>query len=198
MTDSPKPGKRGATYEDVLLAPDDKTAQVLEGQLILTPRPRLEHQAAAGALRGDLDPFIRKGGPNGPGGWWILMEPEVHLQRDILVPDAAGWRRDRMPEAPTGPYATLAPDWVCEIISPSTAGHDRVVKMRIYGREKVGHVWLVDPATRTIEVFRRKAEEWVLAQTACGSAPARLEPFAEVELELSRWWGETPDPPQEP
>lgn len=199
MTDSPKPGKRAATYEDVLRAPDDRTAQVLEGQLILTPRPRLEHQTAAGALRGALDPFIRKpGGPNGPGGWWILMEPEVHLQRDILVPDVAGWRRDRMPEGPRGPYATLAPDWICEIISPSTAGHDRMVKMRIYARENVGHVWLVDPAMRTIEVFRLKGEEWVLAQTAFGSAPERLEPFAEVELDLSRWWGETPDPPQEP
>lgn len=198
MTDSPKPGKRAATYEDVLLAPDDKTAQVLEGQLILTPRPRFEHQAAAGALREDLGPFIRKPGPKGPGGWWILMEPELHLDRDIVVPDAAGWRRERMPELHRVAYSDLAPDWVCEIISPSTAGHDRVVKMRIYARENVGHVWLVDPAMRTIEVFRLKDQEWVLAQTAFGSAPARVEPFAQVELELSRWWGETPDPPQEP
>lgn len=111
------------------------------------------------------------------------------------MPDAAGWRRERMAEAPRGPYATLSPDWVCEIVSPSTAEHDRVVEMRIYARESVGHVWLVDPAARTIEVFRRQAEEWILAQTVFGSAPARLEPFAEVELDLSRWWRETPDPP---
>jgi len=200
MTEPIKPGKRIATYEDVLRAPRDKIAEVLEGDLILNPRPRFEHSMVASCMNGDLSgPFHRKpGGPHGPGGWWILCEPELHLHGDIVVPDVAGWRRERMVEAPKGPFTAIGPDWVCEVISPSTAGHDRIVKMRIYAREKVGHVWLVDPATRVIEVFRLQDGQWVLAQSAYGSNFARLEPFAAVELELSRWWGETPDPPQDP
>jgi Uma2 family endonuclease len=199
MTDSPKHGKREATYEDVLRAPPDRIAEVLAGELVLTPRPTLEHSGIATCLNGDLDPFNRKpGGPRGPGGWWILVEPELHLQRDIVVPDVCGWRRERMRQAPRGPYAELPPDWVCEVLSPRTAGRDRMVKMAIYSREQVGHVWLVDPASRTVEVFRLQGEKWILAQTAVGSASARLEPFGDVELDLFRWWGETPDPPQEP
>jgi Uma2 family endonuclease len=199
MTEPVKPGKRIATYEDVLRAPRDKVAEVVFGELVVSPRPRLEHQRAAGRMLANLDPFDRKpGGPRGPGGWWILPEPELHLHDDIVVPDLAGWRRDRMVESPEGPYTTLSPDWICEVLSPSTAGHDRIAKMRIYLREHVGYVWLVDSAMRAIEVFLPERDRWVLAQTAVGSAPARLQPFVEVELELSRWWGETPDPPQEP
>jgi Uma2 family endonuclease len=194
MTEPVKPGKRIATYEDVLRAPLDKVAEVVSGELVINPRPRLEHQTVAGCMQTDLGPFARKpGGPKGPGGWRILPEPELHLHDDIVVPDLAGWRRDRMLKSPQGPYTTLSPDWICEILSPSTAGHDRVAKMRIYLREHVGHVWLVDPAMRAIEVFLPESDRWVLAQTAVGSAPVRLPPFAEVELELSRWWGETPD-----
>ena len=199
MTEPGKPGKRIATYEDVLRAPRDKIAEVISGELIVHPRPRLEHQTAAGRMQADLDPYVRKpGGSRGPGGWWILPEPELHLHADIVVPDLAGWRRDRMLESPQGPYTVLSADWICEILSPSTAGYDRLAKMRIYAREQVGHVWMVDPATRTIEVFVLQTGQWMLAQTAVGSEPVRLQPFVEVELELSRWWGETPDPPQDP
>jgi Uma2 family endonuclease len=195
MTDSPKHGKREATYEDVLRAPPDKVAEVLAGELVLTPRPRLEHSSVAVCLNGDLDPYNRKpGGPRGPGGWWNLVEPELHLQRDIIVPDLCGWRRERMPNAPRGAYAELAPDWACEILSPSTAGRDRVVKMAIYAREQLGHIWLADPAARAIDVFRLEAGKWLMVQNAYGNSTVRLEPFGEVELDLSRWWGETPDP----
>lgn len=139
----------------------------------------------------------RAGGPGGPGGWWIYFEPEVHLAADVIVPDAAGWLRERMTEAWPGPYATLPPDWICEVISPSSASRDRVAKMRIYACEKVPWVWLVDPLARTVEVYRLEAERWVQIRTVFGSVPARPEPFEAVELDLSRWWGETPDPPQD-
>jgi Uma2 family endonuclease len=194
MTEPVKPGKRIATYEDVLRAPDDKIAEVLAGELILSPRPRAEHSTVALIMGGDLAaPFQRKpGGPNGPGGWRFLSEPELHLQKDIIVPDLAGWRLDRMPATPKGPYLELAPDWICEVLSPSTAGRDRVVKMSIYAREHVSHVWLADPGEQTIEGFRLQNHTWVPTQNASGNERARLEPFAEIELDLSRWWGELP------
>ena len=114
---------------------------------------RFTHTQAASSLSGELyAPFHR--GRGGPGGWIILNEPELHLHGDVLVPDIGGWRRERMPTLPTASAFELAPDWVCEVLSPSTASTDRAVKMPIYAREKVGHVWLVDPLLQTLEVLR--------------------------------------------
>ena len=174
-------------------------AEVIDGDLHLSPRPAFEHAASATFLISDLNGFNRKpGGPSGPGGWWILFEPELHLGAgpDILVPDVAGFRRDRVPVLPRGPFSALPPDFICEVLSPRTASRDRVAKMRIYARERVGHLWLVDPAERTVEVYRLQADRWLLLQTVAGNQPARLEPFDALEVDLERWWGETPDPPE--
>lgn len=126
--------RRRATYEELCQVPDHKVAEILDGELIVTPRPALRHASASSGLGGLLwGPF--QGGRSGPGGWWILDEPELHLADDILVPDLAGWRRERVPSIPDTAYMTLAPDWVCEVISPATERMDRSRKIRIYARE---------------------------------------------------------------
>ncbi|MCK6528610.1 Uma2 family endonuclease [Myxococcota bacterium] len=189
MTSAARPTRRPATYEDLLAVPDRFVAQILDGELVTLPRPSLDHGEAAWGLTAALDgPFRR--GRGGPGGWWILAEPEVHLGTDVVVPDLAGWRRDKVPERPRGAYATAAPDWVCEILSPSTQHIDRVRKLRIYAREAVGHAWLIDPQARTLEVYRRGGGFWSLVATHGGDETVRAEPFDAVELPLSLLWGE--------
>jgi len=179
--------RREATYEDLVALPDDVVGQIIEGELHATPRPAIDHQRASSILGADLaNPFDR--GRGGPGGWWIIDEPELHLGRNVLVPDLAGWRRERLPALPREPFFTLAPDWVCEILSPSTARLDRLKKLAAYAREGVAHTWLVDPSLETLEVFRRHGEAWLLVLTAGGDDVARAEPFDAIELTLTGLW----------
>jgi Uma2 family endonuclease len=127
-------------------------------------------------------------GRTGPGGWVILFEPELHLREDVLVPDVAGWRRERMPEIPNVVGFELAPDWVCEVLSPSTKAVDRADKLPIYAREKTEHVWFVDPIVRTLEAFRLDGDTYRLAGTWRDEARVRLAPFDAIELELTNLW----------
>ena len=181
--------RRQATYEDLLKVPDILVAEIIDGELITSPRSAFPHARATSVIRVDIDPFDRRpGSPGGPGGWWILFEPELHLGADILVPDLAGWRRERMPVLADEPYSELAPDWVCEVVSPSTARLDRVRKMPIYARERVGHLWLVHPSLQTLEVYRLEGPHWVVASSHVGAESARAEPFEAIELDMSRWW----------
>jgi Uma2 family endonuclease len=138
--------RRRATYDDLIAVPEHLIAEIIDGELITSPRPAPPHALACSGILSVL--FDRFNGPPGggessPGGWWILYEPELHFGDDVLVPDLAGWRRDRMPDLPEIAYFTLAPDWVCEVISPSSGRLDRVRQMPIYARERVEHVWLV-------------------------------------------------------
>ncbi|HEX4382293.1 MAG TPA: Uma2 family endonuclease [Myxococcales bacterium] len=187
MTERPQQGKHGATYDDLLRAPADKIAEILDGKLVLTPIPPLECSYVTGCIIGDLGPLHSR-----ELGWRFILRVEFHLRDDIVVPDLAGWRRTRMPQSPKGAFCTVAPDWVCEVISPATAACDRTVKMEIYKREQVGHVWLIDPALRIIESYRLREGQWIRAQAAHGNLSVHLEPFAEIELDLSSWWGELP------
>jgi Uma2 family endonuclease len=183
------PARRRATYEDVRQAPETVIAEVIDGELVTSPRPAFRHARAVSIISRGLDPFDpSSGGPDGPGGWWILFEPELHLGTDILVPDLAGWRRERMPVLQDIPYSELAPDWVCEVVSPASVRVDRIRKMAIYAREQVGHLWLVDPLARTLEVYRLEGPRWVVVGTHGEAELVRAEPFEAVELELSRWW----------
>lgn len=183
------PARKRATYADLLQAPERFVAEIIDGELTTAPRPSFPHARAVSIISRQLDPFDREtGGPDGPGGWWILFEPEVHLGADILVPDIAGWRRARMPVLEDVPYSELAPDWVCEVVSPGTGRSDRVLKMPIYAREQVGHLWLVDPGLRTLEVYRLEAQRWVVLSTHGGNEMIRAEPFAAIEIDLGRWW----------
>lgn len=184
-----EPARKRATYQDVLDAPGHMVAEVLDGELHLQPRPALLHASAGSMLGGMLiDPFRR--GRGGPGGWVILDEPELHVgpDPDILVPDLGGWRRERMPETPDAAFLTLAPDWVCEVVSPVTARVDRVRKRRIYTREAVSWLWFVDPLARTLEVFRLEAGHWVEVATFEDNALVRAQPFDAIELELGALW----------
>ena len=184
-------GKRRATYADLREVPDTMVAEIIDGELIATPRPASPHARAAIAMGSDL--FGRFDRPpddpaGGPGGWWFLFEPELHLGEDVVVPDVAGWRRDRLPVLPDVAAFTQAPDWVCEVISPSTAAIDRARKMRTYAREGVAHLWLLDPLQRTLEVFRLEGDRWVVAAVHGGRDAVHAEPFDAVELQLTRWW----------
>ena len=185
-----KPAGRRATYDDLLKVPDTMVAEIIDGELYATPRPAFPHARATSVMGSDLGgPFDRPpGGPGGPGGWWILDEPELHLGPDVVVPDLAGWRREKMPVLPNVAAFTQAPDWLCEVVSPTTAGTDRVRKMRIYARELVAHLWLVDPLAKTLEVYRLEDGHWVVASAHAGSERVHAEPFAAVELEIARWW----------
>ncbi len=184
------PAPKRATYQDVLDAPAHRVAELVDGELRLSPRPALPHSVASTALGEELGPPFKRG-KGGPGGWILLDEPELHLSHDILVPDMAGWRRERLSVVPAEAYLTLAPDWLCEVLSPSTARLDRAEKLPIYAREAVQHVWLVDPSARLLEVFRLEGERWSLLATYGDDAKVRAEPFEAFELELAVLWADT-------
>lgn len=181
------PARRHATYEDVLRAPEHLVAEVLDGELITSPRPAGPHAEATSVLTMDLGGAFHRG-RGGPGGWIILHEPELHLGRDILVPDLGGWTRSRLPAVPATAFLELAPDWACEVISPGSERIDRERKLPIYARERVSHVWLVDPLERMVEVFRLDGDGYRLVVTRGGDDRVRLEPFGAYELELAALW----------
>ena len=179
---------RPATYEDLVSVPDHLVAEIVDGELWTSPRPAPRHAVAHSVLLGELvQPFGQ--GRGGPGGWWILLEPELHLGEHALVPDIAGWRRERMPRLPETAYFPLPPDWVCEVISPSTGVLDRAKKLRVYAEHGVAHTWIVDPILRTLEVLRRNsAGEWVVAAAYGGTVTVRAEPFGAIDLHLATLW----------
>lgn len=177
---------RPATYADIEALPANVVGEILGGILHVHPRPALPHAVAASALNGELGPPFQRG-RGGPGGWIILHEPELHLVEDVVVPDLAGWRRERAPDL-TKAHSTVAPDWVCEVLSDSTEAVDRAKKMPIFARDAVAHVWLVDPIVQTVEVFRLDGESYRLVTTQCGDAKARIEPFDAIEIELAALW----------
>jgi Uma2 family endonuclease len=182
-----KPLKKHATYDDLREVPDNFVAEMFDGELYATPRPLLSHaDAASGLLQAIRRSFHHKG----PDGWIILIEPELHVRNDVLVPDIAGWRRTRLPKIPAdAAYATLAPDWICEVLSARTEKLDRGKKLRIYAREGVAHAWLVDPRSRTLEVMSLEAGRWTVHGTYEGGAGVRAAPFESIEIELGMLWG---------
>lgn len=189
---------RRATYADVLAVPQHLVAQVIDGELIVHPRPANPHAASTTALVEELGPPFKRG-RGGPGGWILLFEPELHLAEDILVPDLAGWRRERMPVIPTDePFIRLSPDWACEVLSPSTERVDRRQKLAIYRRERVRHVWLVNPLSRTLEVLELGGEHYAIHAVHAGDEKVRAVPFDAIELDLSILWADVELPPPTP
>jgi Uma2 family endonuclease len=174
-------------------APETMVAEIIGGELLTMPRPHRQHVHAASALGEELGPPFRRG-RGGPGGWVILDEPELRFGAlpDIVIPDLAGWRRERVPAdflaGTEPPFITLAPDSVCEVLSPSTERVDRGRKLDLYRREGVAHVWLVSPALQTLEVLRRHDLGWLLVATFAGDTAVRAEPFDAVELDLAGLW----------
>ena len=179
--------EKQATYEDIVALPENLVGELIHGQLHATPRPAPKHAQAYSALGGNLfNPFGR--GANGPGGWWILDEPELHLGENVLVPDLAGWHRERMSELPDTAWFELAPDWVCEILSPSTARLDRGLKMPLYATQKIPHLWLVDPDAKLLEVYELHDGHWTLLATLKDDEPVRQPPFDAIEFPLDSLW----------
>jgi len=185
----PRVKSRRASYKDVLAAPEWVVAEVIEGELRTSPRPALRHAYAETRLTSLLDgPFGR--GLGGPGGWILLAEPELHLEGGdaILVPDLAAWRLERLPSVPDEAFVSVVPDWVCEILSPSSAAFDRERKIPVYARAGVAHAWLVDPIARTLEVLTARAGAFGAVESYRKSERVRAEPFAAVEIDLSELW----------
>jgi Uma2 family endonuclease len=180
-------GRKPATYADLEALPEHVVGELIDGELYASPRPASPHTVAASVLGGWLLVTFHRGGP---GGWVVLDEPELHLGQDVLVPDLAGWRRERMPRVPRVAAFTLAPDWVCEVLSPSTSRLDRTAKLPVYAREGVRHVWFVDAEARTLEVFRLEGTRYSPLATHSGTARVRAEPFEALELELAALWDE--------
>lgn len=176
-------------YDQLLALPENLTGEILNGQLYTQPRPAGPHARAETALGSELmAPFDF--GRGGPGGWWILVEPEIHFIRDreVAVPDLGGWRRARMPEIPRGHRFEMVPDWVCEILSPSTESKDRRIKMPIYARYGVRYAWLVDPEARTLEAYELRQGDWVEIDRFRDDDKVSVAPFAEVAIELTELW----------
>ena len=167
---------RRATHQDVLDAPAHLVAEILDGTLYTHPRPAMPHARATSVLDRKV------GGPfdddsTGPRGWWIIHEQELHLGQEIVVPDLAGWRRERMPNYPDTAYVTLAPDWGCEVLSASTRKVDLPEKRPLYAREDVAHLWLVEPTDRTLEAFELHDGQWLLIGSAKDDEPVSIRPF---------------------
>ncbi|WP_044246425.1 Uma2 family endonuclease [Chondromyces apiculatus] len=180
--------QRPATYADLEAVPEHLVAEIIAGTLYVSPRPALKHVLAASTLGMILGPPFQLG-MGGPGGWWIMDEPELHLDDDVLIPDVAGWRWERMPEFPETASTSLAPDWVCEVLSPSTAPDDRYDKLPVYGREGVGLVWLIDPIKRAVEVHHLGAGgRYVMDAVYRGDEVVRVVPFEAIALPLSALW----------
>ena len=180
-----KPLKKNATYDDLREIPDHFVAEMFDGDLYAFPRPALPHANAASTLLSEIHKSFHH---KGPDGWAILLEPELHFGRDVLVPDIAGWRRARLPNVPPDAYLTLAPDWICEVLSSSTETIDRGKKLRSYAREGVGYAWLVDPIAHTLELMSLEASRWTQLARYEGEAKIRAAPFDSMELELGSLW----------
>ena len=176
-----------ATYQDVLDAPPNMVAEIVDGVLYTHSRPAATHSIAVSGLGMLIGPPFHFGN-GGPGGWWILHEPELHFGDDVVVPDIAGWRRERMPEMPNEAYFTLAPDWVCEVLSPSTRKLDLGGKRVVYTRARIDYLWFVDPDARTLEACRLRGAEWMLIDRLYEDAPVSLPPFEAIRFSLADLW----------
>lgn len=181
--------RRPARYEDLNSLPTNLVGEILNGDLHAHLRPAPRHAMTSSAIGIEIgSPFQR--GRGGPGGWWILDEPELHLGPDILVPDLAGWRRERLPTLPDTAWFELAPDWVCEVLSPATARVDRMLKMPRYAENGVTYCWLVDPTARTLEAFKLSNGQWLLLGSFVDEADVAVEPFDAVAFPLAALWAE--------
>jgi Uma2 family endonuclease len=190
MAGMAKPATKLATYSDLVACPEDMRAEVLAGEIVASPGPLPRHSKAQGAVRRFVGgPFDDDDGRGGPGGWWIFVEVDVALgKHDIVRPDLAGWRRDRLLKPGATRPIEIVPDWVCEVVSPSTAARDRVTKRNLYARSGVAHYWLIDPEARVIEALALREGSWFDVGVYDDTAVARIPPFDAIELEIGRFF----------
>jgi Uma2 family endonuclease len=179
--------KRNATYDDLVALPDDRIAEIVSGDLYSSPRPRVRHARVLSAIGAKLFAAFDDG-VRGAEGWWVLDEPELHLANDVLVPDIAAWRRERLPVLPDTSAIELAPDWVCEILSPATAGLDREQKLPSYARHCVRWLWLIDPSQQRVEVHEQSGGRWTLLEGSQAGEVLAAEPFSLLSIDLASVW----------
>lgn len=181
-----EPKKRPATYADLEAVPPHLVAEIIDGELVTHPRPSPRHSGAANAISAKLtDPFQWGGGP---GGWVFFTEPELHLGEDVVVPDLAGWRRERLAAYSDTNYFEIAPDWICEILSASTEKRDRSIKLKVYAQANVGHVWLVDPRLQLLEVLELEDGRWVRIGAWNSDDQVRAPTFDAISFSLADLW----------
>ena len=182
-----EPKAKPATYADIEALPPNIVGEIIFGALVTHPRPAPRHAIASLALGSEVTGPFQKG-RGGPGGWVFATEPELHLGPHVLVPDIAGWRRERLARMPDAPYFETPPDWLCEVLSPSTETYDRGDKRRIYALFEVGHLWYVDPDAQLLEVFERQGEDWLLTHTFVECEEVCAPPFGELTFSLGLLW----------
>lgn len=176
-------------YEQLLALPEGLTGEIINGQLHTHPRPAWPHGLASSRLGADLEgPYGR--GRGGPGGWWMIDEPEIHLALDteVVVPDIASWRKARMPSPPAGHKIPVIPDWGCEVFSPSTKSKDREEKIPIYARYQVRFAWFVDPKTHTLEAYEQQDGQWRVLGVFRDDDRVSVVPFDAITLHLADLW----------
>ena len=182
-----EPAKRRATYADLEAVPEHLVAEIIDGRLLTHPRPSPRHSITSNALTSELTgPF--QTGRGGPGGWIFATEPELHLESEVIVPDLAGWRRERLQAYPETSYFTIAPDWVCEVLSASTELRDRTVKMRIYAEAEVAYLWIVDPRLQLLEAFSLLDGRWVVSGAWTSDDRVAAAPFDAISFSLADLW----------
>ncbi len=181
----PKP----ATYADLMAVPSNQVAEIMNGRLITQPRPAPNHALTSSNLGYTIGPPYHRGFNGGPGGWWIIDEPELHLGPHVLVPDLAGWKRERMPQIPDTAWFETPPDWVCEVLSPSTEKYDRHEKRDIYAQFGIKWLWLINPTSKILEGFALQNGKWVLLATfSKDDDEIILDPFTAVPFKLGVLW----------
>lgn len=180
--------KRRATYEDLYDIPENMTGEIIDGELIVQPRPSRKHTYAASVLEIEIGSTYQFGRGGGPGGWIIIVEPEIQLGEHTMVPDLAGWKRQRFPVEEDRNPISAVPDWVCEILSPSTFRVDKIKKMPIYAHHGVGHIWLLEPLAKTMDAFRLDSGGWRLLASFSENDKVREEPFQDIEIDLGNLW----------
>jgi Uma2 family endonuclease len=183
-----EPAKRKATYDDLCDIPENMTGEIIDGELIVHPRPSRKHTYAASALDKEIGPPYQLCRGGGPGGWIIIVEPEIQLGEHTMVPDLAGWKRERFPIEEDRNPISANPDWVCEILSPKTFRVDKIKKMPIYAHHGVGHIWLLDPLAKTMDTFRLESGGWRLPASFSENDKVREEPFQDIEIDLGNLW----------
>jgi Uma2 family endonuclease len=185
--------KRAATYEDLLAVPEPRVAEILFGELVTHPRPAAPQVITASALLQVLGPPFQAG-IGGPGGWIFAVEPELHLDQHVAVPDLAAWRLQRLSALPKTAWFGVAPDWVCELLSPSTERYDRGDKRLIYAEAGVAHAWYVNPVLRMLEAYELREGKWVTLDVFFDAEEVKAPPFIDISFPANRLWPLDPSP----
>lgn len=178
-----------ANYNDLYKIPESMIGEIIDGELFAIPRPSPQHSNVVFELCGELWGPYKRGKDGSTGGWIFLIEPEIQFGEDILVPELAGWEKDKLSKPPEENFISVSPDWICEVLSYRTMRIDRIKKMPIYAKFHVSFLWLIDPLTKILEVFKLESNKWVLSCTAIEDDKFKAEPFEHIEINLKNlWW----------